>query len=275
MQSVHSTAGIFPFQNTGTGITNDAGEKTRRNTTSVTAGYIEDEFNLRSDNGSYRYRFNGKSTGIMLSSRSSSAIFSYGIADAQETEGDIRSITADLNLGGNISIFRHLFGVPIGSFIPVRVNMGYRNLELMDNTEYPGHAVNIGTASLGGGLGAHIRIPTGLPVLQDNLTAFASVVTSVGGIGEFSGLTNDPMPDSGDAISGIRLTKNTDFNFEAKFERLLGGKTGVTAGLTLRWLHWTDERADNAKQLLDVISGKQQGLGLQATQSFFRIGINW
>ena len=247
-----------------------------RKTTSLTAGYITDEFSLQGEDGSYRFRFEGETTGLMLSSKSSSLMLSYGVTDAQENEGDIRSITADLNLGGNITLFRRFLGLPIGSFIPIRVNLGYRNLELLKNPDPERNNIaNIGTGSLGGGLGAELRIPTGLPVLEDNLTAFTTIVSSVGGIGDFNAAGSSGTGAASSSLSGIRLTKSTDFNFEAKFERLLGGKTGVTAGVTLRWLHWTDEQAEDAKQILDVISGEQEGLELRATQSFFRVGINW
>lgn len=247
-----------------------------RKTTSLTAGYIADEFNLQSDNGSYRFRFDGESSGIMLSSKSASLMLTYGVADAEETEGDIRSITGDLNFGGNITLFRNFIGLPIGGFIPIRVNMGYRNLELLDAPESSSNnTANIAAGSLGGGLGAEIRLPTGLPILEDNITGFATIVSSVGGLGDLTGSDTDGIQAGGNTIDGLRLTKSTDFNIEAKFERLLGGNLGVTAGLTLRWLHWTDEEAENFRQIFDVVSGEQEGLELRGTQSFFRVGINW
>ncbi|MDR8390280.1 hypothetical protein NC796_03950 [Aliifodinibius sp. S!AR15-10] len=243
-----------------------------RKTTSLAVGYIDDTYNLQSDDGSYRFRFNGESQGLMLSSKSSSLMLSYGVADAQENEGDIRSITADLNVGGNITLFRNFFGLPIGSYIPIRFNLGYRNLELMDIEDDA--TANIGTGSLGGGLGAEIRIPTGLPVLEDNITAFASLVGSVGAMGDFTGIS-DGFQSQNNTFGGVRLTRNTDLNIDAKFERLLGGKIGVTAGFTLRRLHWTDGEAEDFKQIFDVISGEQEDLKLRGTQSFFRVGINW
>lgn len=248
-----------------------------KKTTSLTIGTIVEEYALQSANGDYRFGFEGGATGLMLSSKSSSLMLSYGVADAFEHDGDIRSLTADLHAGGNITIFRNFFGLPIGSFIPIRVNLGYRNLELMDvEKSHLNRTANIGSGSLGGGLGADIRIPTGLPVLEDNLTAFASLVASVGAMGDFTDANEGGFNHSpASAMKGVHLTRNTDFNFEAKFEHLLGGDLGVTAGLTLRWLHWTDNEAENFKQVLDIINGEEEDLRLRATQTFFRVGINW
>lgn len=72
-----------------------------------------------------------------------------------------------------------------------------------------------------------------------------------------------------------QLAKSTDLYIEAKFGRLLGGNTGVAAGMTVRCMHWTSEEAEDIKQLLDVVSGREEGLQLRATQTFFRVGINW
>ncbi|MDZ7694533.1 MAG: hypothetical protein U5K69_25985 [Balneolaceae bacterium] len=253
------------------------GSHTHKKTTSLTIGTIVDEYNLQSANGDYRFRFKGGATGLMLSSKSSSLMLSYGVADAFEHEGEIRSLTADLHAGGNIAIFRNFFGLPIGSFIPLRINLGYRNLELMDvEKNHFNRTSNIGSGSLGGGLGAEIRIPTGLPLLEDNLTAFASLIASIGAMGDFTDANEEGFNhSSASAMEGVHLTRSTDFNFEAKFENLLGGDLGVTAGITLRWLHWTDHEAENFKQVLDIIHGEEEELRLRATQSFFRVGINW
>ncbi len=84
----------------------------------------------------------------------------------------------------------------------------------------------------------------------------------------------ETQPDEA-AISGIRLTRNTDFNIEGKFERLLGGNMGVTVGMTLRWKSWMDQEAESFGQIFDVASGQQEGVKLRAAQSLLRIGINW
>lgn len=248
-------------------------------TTSLTAGYITDEYSLATDEGSYKFRHNGELTGIMLSGRTSSLTLSYGTAKAVENEGDIRSIAADLKFGGDITLFRKFFGLPLGGFIPIRFGLGYRNLELLDarNTDSNASA-HMGTGSLGAGLGAQLRIPTDLPLIEDNILARASIIKSAGGLTDFSGAAEQQdigfQNEDHAAISGIRLTSGTDLNLEGKFENLFGN-TGVTIGLTISRLNWTDEAADNFKELFDVVSGKQEGMELRSTQSFFRIGINW
>ncbi|SHG59753.1 hypothetical protein SAMN05443144_13717 [Fodinibius roseus] len=208
----------------------NAGESANPETASLTVGYIADEFNVESENGSYRFRFHGEASGLMLASKSYSLMLSYGTAGAQENDGDIRSITADLNLGGNISIFRTFFGLPISGFIPIRTKLGYWNLKLFDRPNSDlNSTVHLGMGSHGAGLGAEVRLPRGLPVLKDNVTAFPHIVKSVGGLRDFTPAENN-LQSEGKALSGTRLTRSTDFAFEAKFEQLLGN-TGVTAGL--------------------------------------------
>jgi hypothetical protein len=246
-----------------------------RKTTSLTAGYIADVFSIQDTDGSYRFRFDGETTGLMLSSRSSLLMISYGFADARENEGEIRSITADLQLGGNITLFDRFLGLPLRAHLPVRFNFGYRNLELLDEPDTGlNNTASIGTGSIGGGFGGEFRIPTGLPVVDDNITAFANLVTSIGVIGDMASYLGDSEPGE-TVLGGIRLTKSTDLNIEVKFEKLLGDNTGVTAGMTVRRLHWTRNDAESAMQILDIISGREDGLELRGTQNFFRVGINW
>lgn len=241
-----------------------------RKTISLTVGYITDEFSIESDNGSYRFGFKGRTKGLKISTKSSSLMLSYGLADARENEADIRSITADLSTGGNITIFRKLFGIPLGSYIPIRVNVGYRNLSLSNSENDNAH---IGTGSLGAGVGSEIRLRTKKSAPNKNLLLSASLVSSAGVIGDFNSLIGDAQSEHL-ALRDIRLTKGTDYNFEIKLERLIGGRAGITFGLTVRFLYWSREGVEEARQILDVISGKREDLELRAKQTFFRVGIN-
>lgn len=240
-------------------------------TTSLTAGYINDEYIIITDSGSDRFIFDGEMAGAMISSEKSSLLLGYGVADAQNG-GDIRSFLADASFGGNANVVSDLFGIPFSVYIPIRVKMGYRNLGLQQSDE----TMHVGDGGLGAGLGANIRIPTGIPALADNLVAFASVVQSVGGMSQFS-FDESPQPDAiyDEGMDGIHLTQNTDFNIEGKIERLLGENTGVTVGLTLRWQRWTDEAAENFWQVFDVATGNRDDLTLRGKQVFLRAGINW
>jgi len=91
---------------------------------SLTIGYLADDYDLRTDNGSSRFKFDGKSSALMLSSKASSLMLSYGTAPAEENEGKIRSIAANLHVGGNAALLRNPFGLPIGAYIPIRFNLG-------------------------------------------------------------------------------------------------------------------------------------------------------
>lgn len=247
-------------------------DKSNRNTTSLTVGYIDDEFLIATDDGSNRFYFAGETAGAMISGKRANLMFAYGSSDASGGDDEIRSLSADLSFGGNVHIFRNFLRLPVSIYVPIRFNAGYRNLSMIEEED----ALHLAQAGIGAGAGASVRIPTGLPILRDNLTGFASLVRSVGGMGEISSTVADQVGAGEESVlSGIRLMQNTDLNIEAKFERLLGDKTGVTAGITIRWQSWTEEKADEFIQLLDVITGQQENLTKRGHQTFLRIGINW
>jgi len=249
-----------------------SGDSEDRNTTSLTVGYFVDEFLIATDEGSNRFYFVGETAGAMISGKGANLMFAYGNTDATGSDGEIRSLAADLSFGGNIHLFRNFLRLPVSIYVPIRLNTGYRNLSLVDEED----ALHLIQAGIGAGAGASVRIPTGLPVLRDNLTGFASLVRSVGGLGEISSTVADQAGANDEsAISGIRLMQNTDLNIEAKFERLLGDNTGVTIGLTIRWQSWTEEKADEFLQVLDVVTGQQENLTERGKQTFLRVGINW
>lgn len=248
----------------------------RRETTSLTVGYISDQFNLHSDEGTFDFLYNGELMGLRLGAESSSLTLSYGITDAYNDDSDLRSFAADLSVGGNAYVFRSFLGLPIGGFIPIRVNLGYRGLTLVDvDEDEKTNSVNLGKGNIGAGFGGKVRLPTGLPLLEDNITAHFSLVRSYGGMIDFASPDQYQTLGNDDVVfEGVRLTENTDFNIEAKFENLLGS-TGATIGMTLRWLNWTDNAADNFFDIVDVATGNREDVNLRATQTFVRVGINW
>ena len=251
---------------------NESGNTSDRNTTSLTVGYIDDEFLLETDQGNNRFYFVGETGGAMISGKGANLMFAYGNADAKGGDGEIRSLAGDLSFGGNIHIFRNFLHLPISVYVPIRLNAGYRNLSLIEEDE----TLHLAQAGFGAGAGTSVRIPTGLPLLRDNLTGFASLVRSVGGMGDISSTVAEQAGvDEMSVLSGIRLMQNTDLNIEAKFERLLGDNTGVTVGLTIRWQSWTEEKADEFLQVLDVVTGQQEDLTKRGQQTFLRVGINW
>jgi hypothetical protein len=238
----------------------------------ITMGCNDDEFLLETDQGSDRFYFEGETAGAMISGKRANLMFAYGSADTYEGEGEIRSLAADLNFGGNIHLFRNFLRLPLSIYVPIRLNAGYRNLSLLEEDE----TLHLAQAGIGAGAGASVRISTGLPIVRDNLTGFASIVRGVGGLSDISSTVAEQTgADEMSLLSGIRLMVNTDLNIEAKFERLLGENTGVTAGLTIRWQSWTEEKADEFLQVLDVATGQQENLTKRGKQTFLRVGINW
>jgi hypothetical protein len=253
-------------------LQSQSNDNSDRNTTSLTVGYIDDEFLLETDQGSDRFYFEGETAGAMISGKRANLMFAYGSADTYEGEGEIRSLAADLNFGGNIHLFRNFLRLPLSIYVPIRLNAGYRNLSLLEEDE----TLHLAQAGIGAGAGASVRISTGLPIVRDNLTGFASIVRGVGGLSDISSTVAEQTgADEMSLLSGIRLMVNTDLNIEAKFERLLGENTGVTAGLTIRWQSWTEEKADEFLQVLDVATGQQENLTKRGKQTFLRVGINW
>lgn len=249
----------------------DSKARSKQRTKSLTVGYIDDDFLFRTDGGSDRFRFEGESAGLMFSGQSASLMLVYGNSEAFEDEGDIRSIAADLSFGGNKHLFRNFLQLPIGIYVPIRFNLGYRNLTLIESEE----SLHLGQGGVGAGVGASARIPTSIPIVRDNITGFASFVRSVGGLGDLSSTDRTMGNEFDQALSGIRLTQNTDFNIEGKFENLLGDNSGVTIGLTLRWMSWSEEAASNVWEVFDVVSGQRDDLVQRGTQTFVRVGINW
>lgn len=253
---------------------------TFRSTTSLTGGYINDSFALASADSAQIFDYDGSSFGIMLSSRNASLLLGYGVQNADPSEGTqgLRNLNAQFSFGGSPFIFRSLGDFPLATYVPIRVNLGFRNLSAQDeNGDGEGaeqnqlpdlneevSSLNVGKAGLGVGLGASLRIPTDLPVIEDNIVGMVSVVRSVGG-----------MTDFGDVIDGIRLTSTTDFNLEGKLEHLLGNRTGVTVGLTIRSMSWSKDTVEEVADVLDVVTGQEDNLRQRSTQTFFRLGINF
>lgn len=240
--------------------------------TSLTVGYINDELLVLTDQFSERYFFDGESVGVMLSSDKSYILLGYGIADANEDEGEIRSLSADLSFGGNITLFRNLAGLPADIYLPLRINLGYRNLTLIESDD----RMQLIQAGLGAGIGGNFRIPLGIPAITDGLSGYISLVRSVGGIGELSGITaSQSSTGSEEFMRGIRLMRNTDLNIEGRVERLFGWNTGITLGLTLRTQAWTEAPANNASEIIDAALGRQDDFERRGKQLFLRAGINW
>ena len=105
-----------------------SGDSEDRNTTSLTVGYVEDEFLIATDEGSNRFYFVGETAGAMISGKGANLMFAYGNTDATGSDGEIRSLAADLSFGGNIHLFRNFLRLPVSIYVPIRLNTGYRNL---------------------------------------------------------------------------------------------------------------------------------------------------
>lgn len=248
-------------------------------TTSLTVGYFNTDFQFASRFNGYAHRFSGPAATLMLSGEASSLSVAYGTDDPRFTrlagadstllEPGRTMIDVGLSTGGNVRLLNLTLPVPVQVFIPIRLQLGYRNLDTdtlgADGEELS--ALHLATAGLGAGAGASVRIPTGLPLLQDRLIGTGSLVVAFGGLGEFGDSTEPISADQ------IHLTRTTDFNLEARAERLLGN-AGVTVGYTYRTTFWSDDYIADVDGTVDTLSDLDN-FSQRSRQHLLRVGINW
>lgn len=248
-------------------------------TTSLSVGYFNTSFEFASRFTGYAHRFVGPAATVMLSGDASSLSVAYGTddprflrgagADSTLIEPGRKMLDVGLSTGGNPTIASLTLPVPLRVFIPIRLQLGYRNLRT-DTLDARGNelaALNLASAGLGAGAGASVRIPTGLPVLQDRLVGTGSLVVAFGGMAEFGG---SDQPISGDQI---HLTRTTDFNLEARAERVLGN-LGATIGYTYRTTFWSDDYIADVEGTVETLSDLNN-FSQRSRQHLLRLGINW
>lgn len=238
----------------------------RQQTTAATVGYLAVDFRYANADSSARFHYDGVTRALMLSSEDAALMVAYGVADANPLDNtpETRLIEAALAMGGNNYVFEHLMGIPVGVFVPVRLNLGYRGVQPVNpaGTE-DAEMLHLASAGLGAGGGVKVRSPRVLPVLEDRLVGFASLVFG-------AGATTDVATE----LKDLGLMGSRDFNLEARLERFLGNKTGLTVGYTYRQQNWALGRPESAQDVLDAFLEPGR-LAQKSSQHMFRIGLNF
>jgi len=245
--------------------------------TSLTVGYITTDFDYIPPGGGFDspYDFNKNLRGLMFTTRHGSLMLDY---EKFEDEGTSRStIGAELLTGGNAYLFREFFDLPIGVYVPIRLNLNYRYVQ-PDVSERKN--LHLGAAGIGAGVGARVRLPVGPDFLEEN---FEARVTGVFVPGVMSGLsdieapaTNAPGDDfvDDDSFNDTRLRRMFNFNIEARLAEVLGDGVGITAGYTFRLYGRSERSPGSFGDYIDnvMLAGTYPRTNLQ---SVVRLGINW
>jgi hypothetical protein len=242
----------------------------RLGTSSLSMGYMHVGFRYFDGDSTSFYRFDGPARSFILSSKKASLIVAYGTMAADSLGGLAGSRLIDVALlaGGNQYLIRPEGPLPIGIYIPIRMNLGYRNL-LERDTDItflsPGNelpVLHLAQAGLAAGAGASLRLPSDLPIIKNNLIGFASLVWGVGG-----------MANVRDGLDDIYFLRTTDFDLEVKLERLLNN-LGATVGYTYRTQTWDTEAIGPARNLLDRVATTDV-FTQRSRQHIMRVGINF
>lgn len=233
--------------------------------TSVTAGFLYDNFQYTRTGEDFTYRFDGASSAVMFSVEHSSLLFAYGVQSPSDNRPGLRMIQVSADAGENAYIFDDLALLPLEGYIPVRVRLDYRGITGREEEGMPAQnidTINLGHASLGAGAGVRTNLP--VPVLADDIVGSASLVRGLGGIG-----------DVRSSLDEVRLARTLSLDIEFRLKELLGDEAGLTIGFTYRTLSWTDQGIDSFFDFMDVVVGRAEGFERNSVQSVFRIGVNF
>jgi hypothetical protein len=250
-------------------------------TTSLTVGYLNTDFYPSGEAAPTLFDYSGTMRSLMISGVRGQLALAYGTraAGIEDDEPSFRMVDVFAMTGGNAYLLRGLAGLPVSAYIPIRINLNYRYLSI-DQTEGGSStddgmevsriadaeaptAQHLGTAGLGAGLGARVRIPTQFPVIGNNLVVRGSLVIVPGGYADLQ-----------QNFETIYMSRTRDLNFEVKLEQLLGGNVGVTLGYTRRTLNRTPMQPESFSEALDTVLGEGELLTV-SRQNVIRVGINW
>ncbi len=250
-----------------------------RPVTSYTVGMLSNDFTYINADTTFVYDFTSSSQALVISGGTSYLMLAYGTqsADTLRLRPELSTIQAAVGLGGESVLFHEFFGLPARVFIPTQLQLDYRYISpgKMDFGSDPDAAIDpddeddgpdvlhLASAALAIGGGAEVRLPKLIPVLEDRLVARAALLLGAGArtnvLTEFDEL----------GLMGTR-----ELHLEARLERILGKKTGVTLGYVFRQQNWAQGTPESAEDVLDAFlqPGK---LDQKSTQHLIRIGLNF
>jgi len=244
--------------------------------TSLTVGYLANDFDyLGGPTGASPFAFDKNLRSLKLSTRHGSLLLNY---ERFGEEGNKRrTFGTELLTGGNPYLFREFLHLPIGVYLPIRVNLDYRYVEPSNPDRSNLH---LGAAGIGAGAGARLRLPIGPDFLQEN---FEARLTGVFVPGIMSSLGDIEVPSAEDpsdsfveedSFGETRLRRMFDINLDIELAEILSESVGITAGYTFRIYGHSAEAPSSAVDYLDAVT--LTGTYTQTSaQNVIRLGINW
>lgn len=240
-----------------------------RAVTSYTAGTLFNDFTYTNADTSYVYGFTASSQAIVISGGASYLLLAYGTQNADSLVGTapLTTIQAAAGMGGESVLFDTFFGLPARVFIPTQLQLDYRYVapgeaEGPSTVEEP-EVLHLASAALAIGGGAEVRLPAFVPVIEDRLVARAALL--VGG-----GARTNVMTE----FDELGLMGTRELHLEARLERILGKKTGVTVGYVYRQQNWAQGTPESVEDVLEAFLQPGQ-LDQKSTQHLIRIGLNF
>lgn len=244
--------------------------------TSLTVGYLANDFDyLGGPTGTNPFAFDKNLRSLKLSTRHGSLLLDY---ERFGEEGNKRrTFGAELLTGGNPYLFEEFLHLPVGIYMPIRVNLDYRYVE-PQNPER--NNLHFGAAGIGAGAGARLRLPIGPDFLKENFEArltgvfVPAIMTGISDIEAPSARDPGAGLADGDTFDDTRLRRMFDINLDIELAEILSESVGITAGYTFRIYGHSAEAPSSAVDYLDAVT--LTGTYTQTSaQNVVRLGINW
>lgn len=210
---------------------------------------------------------------VSLTSDAGSLMFTYAKVKADSITGfGYEFVSAQLNVGGNSWLFRSLLGiVPVGAYVPIRLNVGYQmmvpeedrvaltmgGMPLVVQTD-PLHLLSAGLAV---GAGVAVRIPTPLPILEDNVNAYAHVLWGAG-----------VAADLQQGVEDVYAAGSRELSVEIRIDRLIANRLGVMVGYSRYERNTSREPLEKATEVWDAFKAPDD-LPNRFKAEGFRIGV--
>jgi hypothetical protein len=229
-------------------------------TSSLSFGYSENDFRYVDKEAPAIYDFHGSFPMFMLAWKSLMLNIGYGTQPASLSLPSLNMLEAALSTGGKITLFRSIAGLQLEAGLPIRVTYRHRLLSTGHETrptELP--RLNLSNLEFGGGISAMFRLKP-----ESRYVVSFSIFSSMGALTQWERVSSD----------NICVSRSTDVNIEAKAERLLLNRIGLTVGYTFVSQRWTDRSPESSKEVFESILNTDK-IPKRWGQGIFRIGINW
>lgn len=197
---------------------------------------------------------------LRLAGNGSSLVLSYGTTDSAGV--DTRLIDVAARLGGRTYIVRSLAGLPVAAFVPIGLDLGYRNQTEKGAADE--EMFHLGSVGLSAGGGVAARLPEAIPVVGGRLVGAATLRFGAGAFSEA-----DP------SLDGFGLQRSRELAFDVRAEGLLGDRLGVAAGLLFRTMHGRNGIPTGVSDAVDLVTDARSLFPQRASSTGFHIGLTF